>query len=257
MSYESTVIANGVDAFWRLNEEEINHSTIAATLLDASGNNNHATCFETYVAFPLRHVHDDPLSSPILNDPGSRVMSGRIGHIVDPTNRLDTFAWQGWHYNLEGSANKALLCRTSHFASNGANILGYGNSQEAYANLRIGTTTYTLRGTDALVNAWNYLVLNKLEDSIQLWVNACLAQEIVGVVGDINVSTYTEFYLGAQFGANTFAWYSKGSHGIAIGPSLTETKIIQNFESAGYTRDCPGGVPGFRNYCLSIDEDIN
>lgn len=251
MSYESVVLANGVDALWPLDELVADHSILIPQLSDISGNTNHALCFADQPGFPQRHVHDDPtLSSPILTAP-TEVMSGRIGHLTDPTNRLDEFAWQGWAYNDNNTGPKTMICRSGHFGAFKSNIMGYGSGGVyALAYLYIGTTPYVFQG-DVSIDAWHYLVLVKETGVIRFWVDACLAQETVAV-GDINVGARTEFYLGTQYGINTNIWHSRGSSYLGIGPPITEAQIIENYEEAGYTQDCADPVPGYRYYCDSV-----
>lgn len=250
------MIANGVDALWLCDTVGANHSVVSANILDVSGNTRHATCFAVEPSPAGNHEHE-ARATPILSDPGPLVMSGRAGFWIDTINRVNNFAWQGWLYNLGTTAPNALLCRTHHFASTGGNIMGLGaGGSQAVANFRIGGVTYSLQAP-AFPDAWNYLVAVYSDDVLQLWVNACLGHQITGVSGDMNLGTSTAFYLGAQQGPNTMVWYSRGLYGAGFGPVLTEAPIIENFEAAGYTQDCGDAEPGFRNYCLSIDEDIN
>jgi hypothetical protein len=259
-AYTDTVIANGVDALWLCDTPDANHSTLSANILDVSGNNRHALCFAPSSA--TNHLHE-ARATPILTDPGPLVMSGRISSWVDTVNRTTNFAWQGWMYN-DGTGPRTMLCRRAHMASTGAAIIGIGGGGgKAVANFKIvDGPYYTLYGV-MLINAWNYLVAVYADNMLSLWVNACLAQQINNVVGEVDFSPYSfigsgNFFIGAQHGRNTFAWFSHGAYGVGFGPSLTEAQIIENYQAAGYTEDCgEPGEPGFRNYCLSIDPEIN
>lgn len=263
-TYTDTVIANGVDALWLCDTPDANHSTLVPNVLDVSGNARHALCFEPSTA--TNHVHEER-DTPILTDPGSLIMAGRVGSWIDTVSRNNNFAWQGWMYNDLSSGPRAMLCRRGHFSSTGAAIVGLssgGNRAIAHFKMQDGAF-YTLYSDEALtvLNGWNYLVANYADNAIGLWINACLGAQVNNVTGDVDFSPLNfigggSFFIGAQHGRNTLIWYSRGLYGVGFGPALVEAQIVENFESAGYIRDCPSeATPGFRNYCLSIDEDTN
>lgn len=242
--WEDTVIANGVDALWRVDELADEHPTLS----DSSGNGHHVTCYADDPLNPERHVHG--FASPIETDASSRAMSGRLGPFTVPgaIDRRNTFAWGAWGFNATSSSPKTLLCRSDHWSSSNANILGFGSTGNAQGRLLIGSTFYQL-SAPALFDTWYYLGLQYNAGVIQLLVNAVVVDEETGVVGDMDVTGSTTFTLGAQQGINTNIWHSMGVDEIHIGPAWTLQQWVDAYESAlnatflnGYSNVIPSAI---------------
>lgn len=223
MSYESTVIANGVDALWRLDEDVTSHGT----LVDASGNGRHATCYTTAPS----HVHG--MASPIETDANSRAMNGFIGRYA-PTGVADRrtgFAWQTWGYASPG-APRVLLCRSGHPSLSNSNIIFINSSGNSItARLRINGVSYDLTKS-ITANAWYYIVVVYTGSTILLYVNGVLADQETGVTGDMEVGSATEFRIGNFYDNVLTVWSSAGSDEVAIGPVLSAADVLENYEAA-------------------------
>lgn len=247
MSYESVVIDNSVDAFWRLDGLSDTHPV----LTDASGNGHHADCYAEKATNPEGHVHGG-VPSPIETDAGSRAMYGRAGKVLATGfDRRNTFCWQGWIFNDTSTTDpNTLICRSGHWSLTTSNILGIGGgATNAAARLRVGTTNYELIGATALQPmTWYYLALVYNAGVIRLYVNAVVDDEETGVTGDMDVGSSTRFYLGAME-ADEGAWNSRGMDEPAVGIALTQAQLLENHEAAlnllslrGYSNIVPSAI---------------
>lgn len=237
-SYQEVVIANGVDAFWRLNGLIDTHPLLA----DIGGSGRHAECFDV-----VDHHHG--LASPIENDPTSFAMSARVGRWTDTINRLNTFAWQVWGKAVASASPKVLLCRSGQVAITSSNLIWISaDGDTVNARLFIDGTTYNLSASCA-PGFWYYIVLVYNAGVITLYVNGVVADSVSGVTGDMDVGSATDFYIGAQQSIVVNANTSLGVDEPAIGPALLAGAVLQNYESAlnalllnGYSNVIPSAV---------------
>lgn len=241
-TWEETVLANDVDALWRLDELSDEHGTLP----DASGNGNHATCYAEDPDPPGQHVHG--FASPIETDASSRAILGRAGTWIDTIGRLNTFHWGVWGYNADTDSPQTLICRSGHWSNSGSNILGFsGGAANAEGRLRVGGVNYEL-SAPVLTGVWYYLGLNYNAGVVQLRINGAMVAQETGVSGDMDVGSSTKFYLGAMH-TDEGIWNSSGIDEPHIGIALSEAQSIENYESAlnelllrGYSNVIPTAI---------------
>ena len=222
-TFEETVVATGRDTFWRLDGLEDTHPLLE----DKSGNDRHATCFD--IVEGNTHLHGLP--SPVESDAGSWAMSGRVGVWEDTVNRFQDFCWFAFGYSSDSATPKTLLCRSGHWGTGLANIFGFSpGGDEVLGRLRIGGVTHDL-SAPCEPNTYYFVALRYNAGQIDLLLNAVVVDSALAT-GDIQVSSDTEFYLGAQQSVVINVNHSAGVDEIATGPSLTDGELLTIYESA-------------------------
>jgi hypothetical protein len=221
-TFEETVVATGRDTFHRLDELVDQHPV----LTDKSGNEIHATCFES-----APHVHGEP--SPIETDPASSAMSGKVGRWTDTVNRLNTFTWFAFGLSTPTVHPKTLLARSGQWGVGGSCIMGFNQGgTSVLGRLKVGGVSYSL-SAPCLPNNYYMVALRYNAGVIDLLLNAVVVATSGPVVtGDMEVGVSTEFRIGSSFSIIITQEESAGVDEVATGPALSDAELLEILESS-------------------------
>lgn len=225
-TYDQEVLADSPIAYWRLDE------VLGSTLLDSSGNGHHATLFTTEVETGVLPVFGIP--APIETDPVNRAIAGGVGRApadaaLDVTGNCALEVW-GFNSQVPTAQTAVLLSRNNSAAGTAGTHIRL-NGQTVTARIRINSTNYEVAsGNQIDWGVWVYVVVIRIDNVLQLWVNAVLVDERTDLPSD-PIEMDGAWGLSADSSGNNNA----SSFGIArpaIYTSLSSARILVHYEAA-------------------------